>query len=331
MAYLETLTKQALRASIQPDGKLRIEPDWLITGTIRQMVREHREQLVREITENAISGDPSVEVVPAYNILMVATNLDSWEADDPRYGYEAMLDSCYRQLDAQYYAWLRHRMENARAAHKAGALDDAAFDAMRERFNGIHMWALRHIGEDALKRAVRTTNVQTYIPPSQQTFAACRKTWDDAWDAYKERQTAQRRSGDPGHSTPSDPASRLNHALATRGYAVIYSKVVGDHVVFVRDDSVVVPDKWAGKVRYTLDELSLMLGSVPEAVKQIHEVKRVFGGKVVPTEESDADLFADESAASLPRPNTVATVAPTRRRINSPSIDPQLSLLGAAR
>jgi len=84
-------------------------------------------------------------------------------------------------------------------------------------------------------------------------------------------------------------------------------------------------------VRYTLDELSLMLGSVPEAVKQIHEVKRVFGGKVVPTEESDADLFADESAASLPRPNTVATVAPTRRRINSPSIDPQLSLLGAAR
>jgi len=299
MAYLETLTKQALRASVQPDGRIRLEPDWLITDSIRQVVREQREEILREITENAASGDPSGEIAPDYHLLMVATNLDSWEADDPRYGYEVMLDTCYRQLDAQYYAWLRHRMENARAAHKAGSLDDMTFNAMRERFNEIHTWALRHIGENALKRAVRTTNVKTYAPPSQETFAAYRKTWDDAWDAYKARQAAQQRSVDSGQSTPSDPASRLDHALATRGYAVIHSKVVGDHVVFVRDDSVVVPDKWAGKVRFTVEELSLMRGSVPEAVKQIHDVKRIFGGKVVPQNESDAKLFVEHKPSAI--------------------------------
>lgn len=332
MHYLDTFTRSGIRLSIRPNGKLKLTPAWLVKNELLVLANDVKDELVAEIRNcRSTVTDAKGNVSPDYHLLMVATNLDSWEADDPRFGYEVMLDTCYRQLDAQYYAWLRHRMENASKAHKAGTLDDAAFDVMRERFNEIHMWAVRHIGEDVLKRAVRTTNVKTYVPPSPETFAAYRKIWDNAWDACKDRQASQGRSGNSGQSTPSDPASRLNHALATRGYAVIHSKVIGDHVVFVRDDSVAVPDKWAGKVRYTLEELSLMLGSVPEAVKQIHEVKRIFGGKVVPQDESDADLFADESAADAPRPNTVATNSHTRRRINRPGIQPQLSLLGAAR
>jgi hypothetical protein len=294
MAHIDSLTIRGIRASIQPDGRIRLEPDWLITDSIRQIVREHREELVRQITENAAPGDPSVEIVPAYNILMVATDLDSWEADDPRFGYEIGGDPVYRMLDASYYAWLRHRMENARKSHDAGRLDAEAFGLLRERFNIIHDWAVRHIGEEALRRAIRTTNVKSYVPPSEQTFASYRKTWDDAWDAYQQRQASHNRSGQ------SDQASRLQHLLDTQGYAGIRSSVIEDVVVYVRDDSVVVPARWSSKVIFTMDELSLMIGSTPEAVKQIHEVKRVFGGKVVPTDESDSKLFVEQKRSVTP-------------------------------
>lgn len=295
MAHIDSLTIRGIRASIQPDGRIRLEPDWLITDSIRQIVREHREELLGEIRASAVSDDPTEQIVPAYSILMVATDLDSWEADDPRFGYEIGGDPIYRMLDASYYAWLRHRMENARKSHDAGRFDAEAYNLLRERFNTIHDWAVQHIGEEALRRAIRTTNVKSYVPPSGQTFAAYRKTWDDAWDAYQRRQAAHNRP-----AQPSNQASRLQHLLDTQGYAGIRSSIIEDIVVFVRDDSVVVPTKWSGKVRFTMDELSLMIGSAPEAVKQIHEVKRVFGGKVVPTDESDSKLFAEPKLSVTP-------------------------------
>jgi len=202
----------------------------------------------------------------ARDILFVATNLDSWKADDIRFGYEVMLDVCYRQLDAPYYAWLRDKMTRVKQAHDSGRMKPELFQELRQRFNTIHEWAVKHIGEKALLQAVQTTDVKSYVAPSEQTFTAYRKTQDAS----------------QGNSPQSDQAHRLEHTLATRGYAVIMSAILEDIVVFVRDDSVVVPDKWADKVRFTMDELALMIGSSPEAVKQIHEVKRVFGGKVVP-------------------------------------------------
>lgn len=295
MSYLEKLTRQALRASIQPDGRLRLEPDWLIDDNVRQMVRERREELIREITENAAPGDSSAEVAPDYHLLWVATDLDSFEEFDPRFGYEIGGDPVYRMLDAAYYAWLRHRMENARKAHESGRLDDQTFETLRTRFNTIHSWAVRRIGEDALRRAIRTTNVKSYVPPSEQTFAAYRKTWDDAWNAYQRNQAENR------PAKQSDQARRLQHLLDTQGYAGIRSSIIDDVVVFVRDDSIVVPDKWTTKVRFTMDELALMVGSTPEAVKQIYEVKRVFGGKVVP---------ADDDPFGIGRPGQITTTNP---------------------
>ena len=269
MAHIDSLTIRGIRASIQPDGRIRLEPDWLITDSIRQIVREHREELVREITENAAPGDPSVEIVPDYHFLWVATDLDSFEEFDPRFGYEIGGEPVYRMLDASYYAWLRHRMENARKSRDAGRLDAEAFGLLRERFNIIHDWAARHVGEEALRRAIRTTNVKSYAPPSDQTFAVYRKTWDDALDAYQQSQAA--------HNKPnqSDQARRLQHLLDTQGYAGIRSGIINDIVVFVRDDSVALPAKWVSKVTYTMDELALTVRSSPEAEKQIHEVKRV--------------------------------------------------------
>jgi hypothetical protein len=215
--------------------------------------------------------EPDESVYKA-DILFVATNLDSWEADDVRYGYEIMSDVCYRQLDVTYYAYLRYKMTQAKEHHDSGKMKPEIFQELRTRFNVIHDWALKHIGEKALLQAMQATNIKSYVPPSEQTYAACRKAQDDE---YKRRTTQ-------GSSPKSEQADRLEHSLATRGYACIRSLIVEDIVIFVRDGSVVVPDKWAGKVRFTMDELKLMIGSSPESVKQVYEVKRVFGGKVVP-------------------------------------------------
>jgi len=284
---LDTFNRRGVRIVVRPNGNLKLEPGWLVTADLLAFARDHKADLITEIRNNG-SPNAAGEIVPDYRFLMVATDLDSWEADDPRFGYEVMLDACYRQLDAPYYAWLRHRMENVRKSHEAGRLNDADFSALRKRFNVVHDWAVRHIGEDALRRAIRTTNVKSYVPPSEQTFAAYRKTWNDAWNAHQQRKAR-------GGSAQSGEDRKLEHALATQDYAVIRSSITPDIVVFVRDDSVVVPDKWAGKVRFTLDELKLMIGSSPEAVKQICEVKRIFGGKVVRNDESETRLFPEST------------------------------------
>jgi len=292
--YLDQFNRQGVRVSIRQDGKLWFEPAWLVTDGLLRVAHDRRDELVHDIRRNSKADESSEEIAPDYQFLMVATDLDSWETDDPRFGYELNCDPVYRMLDASYYAWLRHRMENARAAHGSGRLDDQTFETLRERFNIIHDWALRHIGEEALKQAIRTTNVKTYAPPSEQTFAAYRRIWDDAWNAHQQRQAA--------HNKPnqSDQARRLQHLLDTQGYAGIRSSIIDDIVVFVRDDSVALPAKWASKVTYTMDELALMVGSSPEAVKQIHDVKRIFGGKVVPQDESDAKLFVEHKPSAVP-------------------------------
>lgn len=294
MGYLDTLNRRGIRASIRQGNMIWLDPQYLVTPDIAEVVRSHKNEILVDI--RACAADTSSElpeIVPDYHFLMVATDLDSWEADDPRFGYEVGGDPVYRMLDASYYAWLRHRMENARAAHGSGRLDDQTFETLRERFNIIHDWAVRHIGEEALRRAIRTTNVKSYVAPSEQTFTAYRKTWDDAWNAHQQRQAA--------HNKPnqSDQARRLQHLLDTQGYAGIRSGIIDDIVVFVRDDSVALPAKWASKVTYTMDELALMVGSSPEAVKQIHNVKRIFGGKVVPQDESDAKVFVEHKPSAI--------------------------------
>ena len=232
------------------------------------MLEYTSEKQVDESTQEAPEPD---ERIYKADILFVATNLDSWEADDVRFGYEVMLDVCYRQLDASYYAYLRCKMTQAKERHESGKMKPELFQELRTRFNTIHDWAVKHIGEKTLLQAMQTTNVKSYIPPSEQTFTAYRKTQDDEY----QRRAAQE------DSPQSDHARKLEHALATRGYAGIRSSFIEDIVIFVRDDLVIVPGKWADKVRFTMDELALMIGSSPEAVKQIYEVKRVFGGKVM--------------------------------------------------
>jgi len=101
-------------------------------------------------------------------MLYVATNLNCWETDGHRGIWrEVVCDRvCYRRLEPEYYAWLKHRMELAKKAQESGRIDPTAFDELRIRFNLIHSWAIDRFGEDALHRAVSEFNPKTYSPPT---------------------------------------------------------------------------------------------------------------------------------------------------------------------
>ena len=99
--------------------------------------------------------------------LFVATTLESWDTDEPHiYARDVTLDGvCYRRLDPEYYAWLRHRMTRARAAADAGKLPGPAFARLRDAFNAVHAWATAHLGDRALAAAVGELDVKQYRPP----------------------------------------------------------------------------------------------------------------------------------------------------------------------
>jgi len=62
----------------------------------------------------------------------------------------------FRTLTPEWYAWLRLRMEKARAAHQAGTLATEVWESLRERFNAIHDRAVAQFGMSELAEAIRT-------------------------------------------------------------------------------------------------------------------------------------------------------------------------------
>jgi hypothetical protein len=129
-----------------------------------------------ETSEAAERNDPSESVDVDGTALYAATNLDSWETEKPRhFARDVGIDGvCYRRLDPEYYAWLRHKMALAKKALESGRLDPAAFDGLRTRFNAIHAWAVERFGEDELLAAVRSLDPKTYPPLSIDPAAQSR-------------------------------------------------------------------------------------------------------------------------------------------------------------
>lgn len=99
--------------------------------------------------------------------LYVSTSLRTWTTDRPeRFARDVQInDTAYRRLDPVYHAWLRSKMNLAKLAWKAGQLSGEDFNALRERFNGMHEWALDRSGEAALLDAVRKLDARVYQPP----------------------------------------------------------------------------------------------------------------------------------------------------------------------
>lgn len=99
--------------------------------------------------------------------LFVSTGLSQWTTHEPeRIARDFQInDIVFRRLDPEYYAWLRSRMNLAQLVSKAGKLDQASFDELRERFNSIHAWAVAKFGESRLLDAMRSFDTRDYAPP----------------------------------------------------------------------------------------------------------------------------------------------------------------------
>lgn len=299
MGRLDTINRHGLASSIRHGDILWFDPRELVSDDVRQLARTHRSELIAEIRASAGNTDvPSPEAVPAYHFLWVATTLESFEETDPRYGYETGRDPVFRMLDAPYYAWLRHHMENASKAHGDGRLSDDEYTILRDRFNVIHNWAIAHIGEDALRRAMRTTNLKRYVAPCDATVEAYHRTWDEA------RQANEARRHPVVMVSPMDAQpAKLAHLLATQGYAVIRSPALDDLVIIMRDDAVAVPTKWADKVRFTIDELTILVGAPFEIIRQAYDVKDIIGGRVMGDDETKPiDVDTKATSRSVPGP-----------------------------
>lgn len=107
--------------------------------------------------------------------LYVATELTCWETDQPQaWARDVGIDgTCYRRLDASFYAWLRSQVARAQRRRDDGRLAGDAFETIRLRFNAVHAWALAHIGEAALLAAVGRA-VTGYQPPTHDDLETVR-------------------------------------------------------------------------------------------------------------------------------------------------------------
>jgi len=131
-----------------------------------------------DVSGTEVKNQPTVEDIPTGNetkretSLYVATNLESWDTVTPHYyALDISIDkTCFRRLDPDYYAWLKHKMALAKKAADLGRLSSSAFETLRTRFNNIHAWAMEHFGEDEILSAVQSLDPKTYSPPVIETF-----------------------------------------------------------------------------------------------------------------------------------------------------------------
>ncbi len=73
--------------------------------------------------------------------------------------------------------------------------------------------------------------------------------------------------------------------LDRQDWCAVRSLVLGgETVVWVRDEQVVLPARWRDNVTYTMEELAALAvppPMTPAALRQIHEAKRAFSGRVL--------------------------------------------------
>jgi hypothetical protein len=121
--------------------------------------------------------------------LYVATDLSRREipptemeagADAPDLRIDGRL---FRVLSPDYYAFLRTQMARVKAALDAGTVDAATYRPLADRFNTVHMDAVHHFGEDTLRAAMRSFNLQAYRVPGDggtviEMPSSPRRGWD---------------------------------------------------------------------------------------------------------------------------------------------------------
>lgn len=103
-------------------------------------------------------------------------------------------------------------------------------------------------------------------------------------------------------------AARAAELLRRRGWVAVWSDVLGEVVVWLRDQTVAVPAELAGAARYTLAELAALTeppAPGPEELRRLHRAKRVreeagrlFGRLAEPAEEAGGPNRADAAPAA---------------------------------
>jgi hypothetical protein len=144
-----------------------------------------------ESKDSVSAGDPSsrqdkppgiepenakTEVAPPKE-LYVSTSLETWEPTQPDLlARDITLDGvCFRKLDPEFYAWLRHKLTLAEKSLEAGKINYEAFDTLLTRFNDIHVWAVDRFGRDTLAAAMESTSFSTYVPPGNPPLPLSRR------------------------------------------------------------------------------------------------------------------------------------------------------------
>lgn len=75
---------------------------------------------------------------------------------------------------------------------------------------------------------------------------------------------------------------KADRLIRDRGYLAVENwPSDGEIVLFVRDESVIIPVRWHGRITYTLAELAEIRGLDQGSVRRLHEIKQIFGGVIV--------------------------------------------------
>lgn len=80
-------------------------------------------------------------------------------------------------------------------------------------------------------------------------------------------------------------AREAKRLLEMQGWVAIYSKTLGEAVLWCRDEKVIIPTRWRDAVKYTLRELQTLTSNPSlnaEGLKRIHKAKKEFDGKILP-------------------------------------------------
>src|SRR5690606_24837228 len=87
--------------------------------------------------------------------------------------------------------------------------------------------------------------------------------------------------------TPEEAREELAR-YKREGWIAIYSEVLGEPIILARDEEAakVAP---AGFVTYTEAEVALLLTATPDELRQVHEAKRFFGGRVVERRQAEEE------------------------------------------
>jgi len=105
--------------------------------------------------------------LPPARSIYVSTSLEIWEPrQSDLLARDVTLNGvCFRGLDPEYYAWLRHKLTLAEKTVEVGKIAYETFDTLVTRFNEIHMWAVDTFGREALASGMESVDHRKYVPP----------------------------------------------------------------------------------------------------------------------------------------------------------------------